>query len=182
MNRKIEIKAFDSCYNLPDRVGEMTTELKKLFSLWKNYMIEIDEEETDDVLLNGLISRINIANTNENVYFDIIWSDHNNYNAIGFAFYSVDGGIKGVIPPGYGYIMELYVTESWRRKNIGSDSVKYICGQLNKAGCEKIYLTPVPASELFWADNGFVKTDFIDPDNGLNIWIRDSKIGVRCIT
>lgn len=161
MNRNIELKYYPA-ENVP-------AQIEILFPMWKKYMIEIGEEGTDDDMLNGLAVRINIAGSNENVHFDIIWSGD---DAVGFAFYSVDGGIKGVIPPGYGYIMEFYVEESWRRRNIGTGCVNHICAQLSKAGCEKIYLTSIPASEEFWADNRFVKTDLLDPDNGLNIWIR----------
>ena len=144
--------------------------IEMLFPMWKKYMIEIGEEETDDDLLNGLVARINIANSNENVYFDMIWSGN---IAIGFAFYSVDGGIKGVIPPGYGYIMELYIEDSWRRRCIGTGGVKHVCERLNKAGCEKVYLTSIPKSECFWTNSVFVKTDLLDPDNLLNILIRN---------
>lgn len=174
MNRNIEIKVFDSCNSLSVikvlSVRNVPVDIEMLFPMWKKYMIEIGEEESDEDLRNGLVARINIANSNENVYFDMIWSGN---NAIGFEFYSVDGGIKGVIPPGYGYIMEFYVEESWRRKRIGTSCVKYICEQLNKSGCEKVYLTSIPESEYFWANSGFVKTNLIDPDNGLNIWIRN---------
>lgn len=169
MNRNIETKEFDSCDNskyYPAKNVPMHIEM--LFPMWKRYMIEIGEEETDEDLLNALVARINIADSNENVYFDMIWSGS---NAIGFAFYSIDGGIKGVIPPGYGYIMEFYVEESCRRRHIGTDCVKYICERLNKAGCEKVYLTSVPENECFWISGGFVKTDLIDPDNKLNICI-----------
>lgn len=145
------------------------TQIEILFPMWKKYMLEMGEEESDEDLQNGLVSRINIANSNENVYFDIIESGE---HAIGFAFYSVDGGIKGVIPPGYGYIMEFYIESSWRRRRAGTSCVKYVCEQLNKEGCEKIYLTSIPESECFWESNGFVKTDLIDPDNRLNIWIK----------
>lgn len=58
---------------------------------------------------------------------------------------------------------------------MGTSCVNHICEQLNKAGCEKIYLTSIPESECFWANSGFVKTDLLDPDNGLNIWIKNSK-------
>lgn len=146
-------------------------EIEMLFPMWKKYMIEIGEEETDEDLLHGLVARINIANSNENVYFDMIWSGN---NAIGFSFYSIDGGIKGVIPPGYGYIMEFYVEEGWRRRHIGTEYVERICERLNEAGCEKVYLTSVPESEHFWENSGFVKTDLLDPDNELNIWIKNS--------
>ncbi len=167
MNRNIEIKVFDSCYNLPAK--NVPIHIEMLFPMWKKYMIEIGEEETDDDLLNGLVARINIASSNENVYFDMIWSGN---NAIGFAFYSIDGSIKGVIPQGYGYIMEFYIEDSWRRRCMGTSCIKHICEQLKKSGCEKIYLTSIPESEYFWKHCGFVKTDLLDPDNELNIWIK----------
>ena len=141
-----------------------------LLPMWKKYMNETGEKETDEELLKGLISRINIADANEDVSFDVIWKDN---HAAGFAFYSVDGGIKGVIPPGYGYIMEFYVEETWRRKGIGTDCVRRICERLKKVGCENIYLTSVPGSEEFWKNCGFTSTDLLDPDNGLHIWIRN---------
>lgn len=46
-------------------------------------MNEIGEKETDEELLKGLISRINIADANEDVSFDVIWKDN---HAAGFAF------------------------------------------------------------------------------------------------
>ncbi len=146
-------------------------DIEVLFPMWKKYMVEIGEEESEEDLRNGLISRIHIANSNENIYFDVIWSGN---QAVGFAFYSVDGGIKGVIPPDYGYIMEFYVENRWRGSGVGTGCVKHVCEQLHKEGCEKIYLTAVPESECFWEKSGFVKTDLCDPDNGLNIWIKNS--------
>lgn len=121
----------------------MNKKVEMLLPMWKKYMNEIGEKETDEELLKGLISRINIADANEDVSFDVIWKDN---HAAGFAFYSVDGGIKGVIPPGYGYIMEFYVEETWRRKGIGTDCVRRICERLKKVGCENIYLTSVPGN------------------------------------
>ena len=38
-----------------------------LLPMWKKYMNEIGEKETDEELLKGLISRINIADANEDV-------------------------------------------------------------------------------------------------------------------
>ena len=56
-----------------------------LLPMWKKYMNEIGEKETDEELLKGLISRINIADANEDLSFDVIWKDN---HASGFAFYS----------------------------------------------------------------------------------------------
>lgn len=143
--------------------------MEKLFPMWKAYMSEIGEDGTEDELLEELICRLNISESNENVFFDIIWSGS---DAIGFAFYSVDGGIKNVIPSGYGYIMEFFITPQWRRRNIGVRCIKKIEEKLKDKGCPKLYLTSVEESEDFWRKVGSIKTELVDPDNHLNIWFK----------
>ena len=140
-----------------------------LFPMWKKYMSEIGENDSESDMLDGLCSRINIANTHDNIFFEMIWSGN---NAIGFAFYSIDGGIKNLIPSGYGYIMEFYVLPEWRKKRIGSYCSNYICNKLYEAGCPQVYLTSVPNSDNFWNNNVFVKSNLFDPYNKLNIWFR----------
>lgn len=68
--------------------------------------------------------RINLSENNEHIFFDIIWSGN---DAIGFVFYSVDGGTKNVVPSGCGNIMELYLLEQWRKRGIDSGIVADIC-------------------------------------------------------
>lgn len=143
--------------------------IEKLFPMWKKYMIEIGEADSDIKLLDALKSRINLSEVHDNIFFEIIWSGN---NVIGFAFYSIDGGIKDAIPSGYGYIMEFFILPEWRNKYIGSRCVKNICEKLKNRGCPQVYLTSVPASEEFWRKNKFVKSDLIDLDNQLFIWLK----------
>lgn len=140
-----------------------------LFPIWKTYMSEIGENHTDEGLRNGLMNRLDISQSHENVFFELMWSGN---NAIGFAFYSIDGGIKDVIPSGYGYIMEFFVLPEWRGKNIGLRCAKNICKKLNDMGCPKIYLTSTETSEKFWEKTGFTKSNLVDPDNQLGIWLK----------
>ncbi|MBE5922387.1 MAG: GNAT family N-acetyltransferase [Lachnospiraceae bacterium] len=157
MNREIEI--------VTARNEQMHIEI--LLPMWLTYMHEIRESSTSDELREELECRLRISETNDNIFFEIIWSES---EAVGFTFYCVDGGIRNVIPPGYGYIMEFYVAPQWRQKNIGKSCVEEIVKKLKTMGCPKIYLTSVEESEKFWKKTGFVKSDLKDPDNHLNIW------------
>lgn len=157
MNREIEI--------VTARNEQMHMEI--LLPMWESYMQEIGENSTNDELREGLGCRLRISETNDNIFFETIWCGS---EAVGFAFYSVDGGIRNIIPPGYGYIMEFYVTPQWREKNIGKNCIERIVKKLKDMGCPKIYLTSVEQSEEFWRKIGFVRSDLIDPDNHLNIW------------
>ncbi len=161
MNRVNEIKLYPA-KNVP-------IHMEKLFPMWKAYMLEIGEAGTEEELFEELMCRLKISETNENIFFDTVWSGG---DAIGFAFYSVDGGIRNVIPPGYGYIMEFYITPQWRRRNIGVRCIRKIEEKLKDKDCPKIYLTSVEESEEFWRRVGFIKSELVDPDNHLNIWFK----------
>jgi ribosomal protein S18 acetylase RimI-like enzyme len=147
-----------------------TIHLNLLHPMWIEYMHEIGEIASVQELERGLISRICLSEEQEQIFFDIIWSGN---NAIGFAFYSIDGGIKNLIPPGYGYIMEFYLIEQWRNRGIASNTIFDICNNLKMLGCPKIYLTSIPQSERFWLNVGFYNCGLIDPDNNLPILIKD---------
>lgn len=140
-----------------------------LLPMWKTYMTEIGENDADESLRNGLINRLNISQSNANIFFEIMWSGN---TAIGFVFYSIDGGIKDVIPSGYGYIMEFFVLPEWRKKNIGLRCINNICEKLNDKGCPQIYLMSTEISEKFWEKAGFTKSNLVDPDNQLRIWLK----------
>ena len=144
--------------------------LDLLRPMWISYMHEIGEVALSAELEKGLLSRIRLSEDHEHIFFSIIWSGN---NAIGFAFYSIDGGIKNLIPPGYGYIMEFYLLEQWRNRGIASSTVSDICNKLKKLGCPKIYLTPVPQSENFWLNIDFHNNGLVDPDNKLPILIKE---------
>ena len=128
--------------------------MEKLFPMWKAYMIEIGEKDTDEDLRNGLINRLN-TQSHGNIFFELMWCG---YNMVGFVFYSVDGGIKDVILPGYGYIMEFFITPQWRGKKIGVRCIRKVVEKLKQKGCPKIYLTSVETSEEFWKKSGFIKS------------------------
>lgn len=144
--------------------------LDLLRPMWINYMNEIEEHDSEEELVNGLQTRIRLSENQEQIFFEIIWSGD---TAIGFAFYSVDGGIQNLIPAGYGYIMEFYLLNQWRKRGIGANVVSDICNKLKGLGCPKVYLTTIVQSERFWTNTGFNNSGLIDPDNGLPILIKE---------
>lgn len=138
--------------------------------MWISYMNEIGEHDSEEELAKGLQARIRLSENQEHIFFDIIWSGD---ESIGFAFYSVDGGIRNLIPAGYGYIMEFYLLEHWRKRGIGANIVTDICNKLKGLDCPKVYLTTVLQSERFWTNAGFNNSGLVDPDNELPIFIKD---------
>lgn len=152
--------------------------MERLFPMWKAYMIEIGEKYTDEDLRNGLINRLNISQSHENIFFELMWCGN---DMVGFVFYAVDGGIRDVIPSECGYIMELFITPQWRRQKIGVRCIRKVVEKLKKKGCPKIYLTSVETSEEFWEKSGFIKSDLIDPDDKKSIYIKEIDYGITNI-
>jgi ribosomal protein S18 acetylase RimI-like enzyme len=151
-------------------VKDMEIHHKILLPMWIEYMFEIGEGGSESELMIELQKRINISIKNDYIYFDIIFSGN---NAIGFIFYSIDGGIKDLIPPGYGYIMEIYIQPSWRKRYIAHQLALDICKFYKENGCEKVYLTPHEQSTEFWSKQGFTNSGLKDPDNNMCIYIKD---------
>lgn len=153
-----------------------------LTPLWISYMREIYkgdmevEKAADDEIANWLIGRVQIQGQRDTMHFELIF---NNDILVGFVMYAIDlGGIKGLIEPGYGYIMELYIMPDFRRKGIASEVFMHIEGILKNQGAQRIYLTPDSASGVpFWQSLGFSDCGKIDPDNKMPIYLIDISEG-----
>jgi GNAT superfamily N-acetyltransferase len=156
-------------YNFASMLPTVNNEmcLQQLRQMWESYMFEIEEVCTSEELERGLKARIEMASQNEKIFFERIWAGD---NLIGFVFYSIDGGIRNLIPAGYGYIMELYILPEWRNKNFARYIVRDVIGKLKNLGCPKIYLTSTEKSMQFWKKMGFYESGIIDPDNCLEIY------------
>ena len=156
--------------------------VEQLTPLWISYMREIYKGDievknaTDDEIASWLIGRVQIQGQRDTMHFELIF---NNDILVGFVMYAIDlGGIKGLIEPGYGYIMELYIMPDFRRKGIASEVFMHMEDILKNQGAQRIYLTPDSVSGVpFWQSLGFSDCGKIDPDNKMPIYLIDISEG-----
>lgn len=150
---------------------------QELISLWVPYMREIfkDDEETqnesDADLEKYALQRVNIQGKRNDMHFELVYLEK---EVIGFAFYAVDlGGIKGIIKPGYGYIMEYYIIPSKRRNGYATELYRHVADTFKHHNIEQLYLTPDSTTGIpFWSKMGFSDSGKIDPDNKISIYIK----------
>jgi len=143
--------------------------------LWIPYFKELNEHKkvlTDvDIVLNNLQKRVSIQGVRSNMHFEICLS---NERAIGIANFAVDlGGIKGILDPGYGFIMEFYISKDFRRQGYGRCFYNHIEKVFLSHGVGFIYLTPDKITgQAFWTKFGFYNSGKVDPDNKMPIYIK----------
>ena len=91
--------------------------------------------------------------------------------AVGFYHAKVDHeGDRGSVKPGYGYIMEFYITPEHRLKGFGRAMFDRICSHFVAEGAERIWLTTDPVTgKPFWERLGFGFHGEVSPENGQDI-------------
>jgi GNAT superfamily N-acetyltransferase len=152
-------------------IKENEKQIQQLLSMWIPYFKEIGSTESDLVITKYARQRVNIQGKREDMHFELCFDDS---ILIGFCFYAVDlGGIKDILPPNLGYIMEFYVLPQYRRQGYGSKMFKHIEKIFLNHRMESMYLTPDEVSgEPFWHSLGFVDSGKTDPDNQSPIYIK----------
>ena len=169
MNKNTYMKTYSSKGSCQRHSASMERDFNILLPMWKAYIQEIGEREEYLISEGELKKRIQVSEKMEQIFFDMIEMKE---KVIGFVFYSVDGGIKELIPAGYGYIMEIYVLPEYWRQHIAAAVVDELCEYFRKKKCPKIYLTPAESSVAFWEKMGFANSKLSDPDNHLDIYMK----------
>ena len=142
--------------------------------LWIPFINELDSNqntitEQKEIILS-LERRINIQGTRDTMHFEILYCDD---DGIGLVNYAVDGGIKGLIEPGYGFCMGFYIKSEYRRKGYGRRMYEHMEKVLISHGVPYIYTCPDPVTGLpFWMAMGFTDSGIIDPDDKHPIYIK----------
>lgn len=146
-------------------------QFNQLLNLWIPYCRETGNAENDAAMAEDARKRVNIQGRREDMHFELSYADG---TLVGFCFYAVDlGGIRNILPPNLGYIMEFYVLPQYRRQGYGTEMYRHIETTFSNHGVESIYLTPDETSgEPFWVTLGFVNSGKVDPDNHMPIYIK----------
>ncbi|BCN32305.1 GNAT family N-acetyltransferase [Anaeromicropila herbilytica] len=150
-------------------VKNTETHLKILLPMWIEYIYETGKGGSEAQLKIELQKRISNSMNNDNIYIDLIFSGN---NAIGFICYEITDGIKNLIPSGYGYIKDIYIKPTWRKRYIAQQFVLDICKFFKEKECEKVYLTPYVKSIEFWTRQEFSISGLNDPDQMIWIYIK----------
>ncbi|GAA0121876.1 hypothetical protein UT300018_11920 [Clostridium faecium] len=150
---------------------ENDEQYEQLLNMWIPHLKEIGSKESDLVITKYARQRVDIQGNREDMHFELCYDDN---IMVGFCFYAVDlGGIKNILPPNLGYIMEFYVLPQYHHQGYGSDIFKHIERTFFSHGAEYMYLTPEEVSgEPFWSSLGFKDSGKIDPDNHEPIYIK----------
>lgn len=159
---------------------EDTAMMEQLAALWIPYMREIcaddaDFHETDGELRAGAVKRARVAAVQKNMYFEL--AENTDGETVGFLFYALDrGGIPGILPAGYGYIMEVYVVPAHRRHGYATEMYRRMRDTFADIGVRAMYLTPDSHSGVpFWEKMGFRNSGLTDPDNHMPIYVRGTE-------
>lgn len=164
--RKIEFKALD-----PKDMSHRQTFEKLMLP----YIAELNEhserplpEQYRQKWINSIIDSLGAADR----HLELCFLEG---SAIGFWFGKVDHvGDKGFIKPGYGYIMEFYVSPEYRRLGIGCGMFGRLEALFAADGAKMMYLTADPVTgRPFWEALGFVRTGEVSSENGLDIYERE---------
>jgi len=91
---------------------------------------------------------------------------------VGFLYGKVDhADHNGFIKPGYGYIMEFYVSPQYRRKGYGRMMYRRLEACFAGDGAKMMYLTADPVTgRPFWEAMGFRSSGERSPENRLEIY------------
>lgn len=153
------------------------TQMEILYKLWIPYMREIYREDsefndTDEELKEGARQRVMAAAARKDMFFELVIDENQAY--VGFLFYAVDhGGIPGVLPAGFGYIMEVYAAPAYRRRGYATQMYERMMEKFHMLHTEHFYLTPDFANGIpFWTAMGFRDSGLIDPDNQMPIYVK----------
>ncbi|MBU1144595.1 MAG: GNAT family N-acetyltransferase [Firmicutes bacterium] len=143
--------------------------------LWIPYVLETKKNKNEEIVLDqindNLVRRINIQGLRDSMHFELFYF---NSECIGIANFAIDlGGIRGIIEPGYGFIMEFYIVPEKRKHGFGRMFFSHIESVLKADGANALYLTPDLVTGIpFWKALGFENSKKIDPDNHMPIFIK----------
>ena len=145
-----------------------------LYNLMKEYVSETDSHQCiktpEQIIPNITESMINKIDNNR--FLQIVYEED---KPIAFCYAKIDrNGDKGYIRPNWGYIMELFVKKTHRRKGIGKKLVNQCENFFKEKGVKNIWLTADAVTGIpFWLACNFIKTGEISLENSQQIMSKE---------
>jgi len=143
--------------------------------LWLAFRAEIQDngDENPVAPLPDFRRRVNNQGKRPDMHFDLMHIGKKN-KPIGFAHYAVNKStIGGLIEPNGGVFQGFYVAPAYRRKGYGKRLFLHCAEALYRDGAGYLYCCPDPVTgEPFWRAMGFEDSGIFDPDDRLNIFMK----------
>ena len=143
--------------------------------LWLAFRAEIkgNGDENPVAPLADFRRRVNIQGSRPDMHFDLMRIGKKKKPA-GFAYYAIDKGtIGGLIEPNGGGFWGYYVAPEYRRQGYGRRMFLHCAEALRRDGAAYLYCCPDPVTgEPFWHAMGFEDSGIFDPDDRLNIFMK----------
>jgi len=166
---------YDFVQVLPSSVQDIESAKR----VWIPYVLETKRNKGEEANLERIIEnftrRVNIQGLRDSMHLELFYL---NEECIGITNFAIDlGGIRGIVDPGYGFVMEFYIIPEKRRLGFGKVLFTHIETVLKADGANNIYLTPDAITGIpFWMALGFEDSGKIDPDNHMPIFIKKIEI------
>ena len=122
------------------------------------FTVDLGSDIPDDIIRSKLMDLINKQSAEQLIHVALAME---NDTAIGFSIYQIDGSDSDWCKrPGWGFIREFYIANSWRHLGYGTALADYSEQKLMELGTRQIYLTSDDAMD-FWIHCGYQKTEEI---------------------
>lgn len=157
-----------------DKNGDKDSKI--FYKILKDYFFELDKKSGNESLAEEVLKKYSLGMIKmqgpHDRHLKIIYQGD---KVTGFLYGKIDHeDHRGYIKPGYGYIMEFYIVEKFRRVGIGKTAFKHLQKLFGDNGAGKMYLTTHPgAAESFWKTMGFKYLGEISPENKMRIFEKD---------
>lgn len=145
----------------------------KFIELMKEYFKELDEHENEttpeEFVTNYAMSMI--SKLNEDRILKIV---EDNGRFVGFCYAKIDRETdKGLVYPGWGYIMEFFVKKEYRRKSIGRQLLKECEDFFISKGASNAWLTSDEVTGIpFWKACSYEDSNRVSEENNLKIFVK----------
>lgn len=148
-----------------------------LYKLMAEYIEETDLHR-NIVTPKELVSKITksmIDKLDENRFLQILFSED---EPIAFCYAKIDRtGDRGIIRPNWGYIMEFFVKNTYRRRGVGKELANKCEQFFREKGISNIWLTADAVTGIpFWLANDYSDTGEVSAENNLKIFTKSLRL------
>ena len=142
---------------------------REFHGLANAYYREGEDENTPQEIIDSFV-RLMFDKVINNEIYGCFVKDQQKY--IGFALWSVDSeDFEFSEIPGFGTILEIGLTPSYRSSGLGKNLVTYIENNLHKHKITRCYVSAYGPAQKFWMSCGYVENG-AKASNGLPIMIK----------
>lgn len=142
-----------------------------LYHLMVEYVSETDLHQNNKTPMEIIpkITKSMIDKIDENRFLQLVFAGN---EPIAFCYAKIDKvSDQGDVRPNWGYIMELFVKKTYRRKEVGKKLVNQCENFFKQKGAENVWLTADAVTGIpFWLACGYFDTGEVSAENNQKIF------------